>query len=96
MFDIEIRKGGAMFEKDMTIRAKMVDESNPFFVVISGIEKPLHSTTLELPDDKAYEKFSQYKNIKLPNHQIGFIGEIEEDKTKVLSIVSQDETKMDQ
>ena len=89
MFDIEIRKGGVMFEKDMTIRAKIVDESNPFFVVISGIEKPLHSTTLELPEDKAYEKFSQYKSIKLPQHQIGFIGEIEEDETKILSIVGQ-------
>lgn len=91
MFDVEIRKGG-MFEKDFTIRAKKVDDSNPFFVVITGIEKPLHSIALELPGDKTYEKFSQYESIKLPQHQIGFIGELKPNNSSKLLLVESDET----
>lgn len=96
MYDIEIRKGG-MFEKDMTIRAKSIDDSNPFFVVISGIEREIRSTTLELPGDKTYDKFSKYESIKLPQHQIGFIGKLKEENTQVtnLSIIGQNEEKVD-
>lgn len=75
MFDVEIRKGG-MFDKDITLRAKTVDTTNPFFIVISGIERELRSTSLALPDDENFEKFSKYSTIQLPQHQVGFIGEL--------------------
>lgn len=90
MYDVEIKAGG-MLSKDITIRAKEIDDSNPFFVVIKGIEKPIHSTLLHTPNDEVFEKFAQYEYVKFPQHQIGFFGKLKKDNNNVLSIANEEQ-----